>query len=314
MTEKVSQTGLRGWCLVDSELRKNPPLLTSIDIGSQSLLLINKDRCRVFEGICPHRGAHLGFGGKLIDEYILCAFHGRKVYLGQGPLDELMVREISAISVARLTFCNFGAQDLGFPRVLRRLGKHCTLIPALEERVKLPGEFVIENGFDVDHFAPVHGVEARDISITQLDSGVLRCRGVLTDLSMISSAGANPIKRAYRIYAFSPYLSVIYMGGDHPYFMIAAATPTDQGCIYRLTLALPKTVFGEPPARSVVDRLILYTKTGFLRDHQIWQHISVSKLTEVGVPLFQQFCRRFSKPFGASHARENNVRNKKQPK
>ncbi|HUO48504.1 MAG TPA: Rieske (2Fe-2S) protein, partial [Acidimicrobiales bacterium] len=45
-------------------------------------------RVRVFDAYCPHLGAHLGYGGRVCDDGIVCPFHGWR-FDGTGRLVEV---------------------------------------------------------------------------------------------------------------------------------------------------------------------------------------------------------------------------------
>ena len=47
------------------------------EIGSLPLVLVKTpDGIGAFDAVCPHRGAHLGYGGRLDGGVIVCPFHG----------------------------------------------------------------------------------------------------------------------------------------------------------------------------------------------------------------------------------------------
>jgi phenylpropionate dioxygenase-like ring-hydroxylating dioxygenase large terminal subunit len=120
---------------------------------------------RVVEPYCPHLGAHLGHGGRVEGEQIVCPFHhfafdpsGACVRTGYGtraPSARLAQREVREVNGAILVWHHAGGappswevppqQMDGFPTPFR----HATTI------VDHPQD-VVENAIDTGHIGPVH--------------------------------------------------------------------------------------------------------------------------------------------------------------
>lgn len=121
---------------------------------------------RVVEPYCPHLGAHLGHGGWVDGEEIVCPFHhfafgtdGRCVRTGYGtrpPAAQLRQREVREVNGAILVWRHGGgapptwevaAQSTeGFPQPFRYVA---TLVDHPQD--------VVENSVDTGHIAPLHG-------------------------------------------------------------------------------------------------------------------------------------------------------------
>lgn len=123
---------------------------------------------RVVEPYCPHLGAHLGYGGRVDEEEIVCPFHGFRFYTTgacvgnsyatrppRAHLGQRASREINgAIVVWRDAAGGPPTWDLpslpsdGFPSPVTRT---YTIIDHPQE--------VMENAVDIGHIAPVHGYQ-----------------------------------------------------------------------------------------------------------------------------------------------------------
>lgn len=123
---------------------------------------------RVVEPYCPHLGAHLGYGGKVDGEEIVCPFHGFRfdtdgvcianTYGTRPPrarLDQWSARELDgAILVWRDADGAPPSWELpalpsdGFPPPVRRT---YTIVDHPQE--------VMENAVDIGHILPVHGYQ-----------------------------------------------------------------------------------------------------------------------------------------------------------
>ncbi len=64
--------------------------VVALDALQRELVCFRGDdgEARVFDAHCPHLGAHLGFGGRVCDDGIVCPFHGWR-FDGQGQLVEV---------------------------------------------------------------------------------------------------------------------------------------------------------------------------------------------------------------------------------
>jgi phenylpropionate dioxygenase-like ring-hydroxylating dioxygenase large terminal subunit len=120
---------------------------------------------RAVEPYCPHLGAHLGYGGWIDGEKIVCPFHhyafdpsGACVRTGYGtrpPVARLTHREVREINGAILVWHHAAGSPPawevpahsmeGFPAPFR----HCTTL------VDHPQD-VVENAIDTGHIGPVH--------------------------------------------------------------------------------------------------------------------------------------------------------------
>jgi nitrite reductase/ring-hydroxylating ferredoxin subunit len=121
---------------------------------------------RVVEPYCPHLGAHLGYGGSVDGEEIVCPFHrfafdpsGTCVRTGYGtrpPVARLVQREVREVNGAILVWRHAGgaapswelaAQPMdGFPASFRQ-------VSALVDHP----QDIVENAVDLGHIGPIHG-------------------------------------------------------------------------------------------------------------------------------------------------------------
>jgi len=121
---------------------------------------------RVVEPYCPHLGAHLGHGGRVEGEDIVCPFHhfafgidGRCARTGYGtkpPAVQLRQREVQEVNGAILVWHHAGGAPPtwevatqstdGFPAPFRH---ETTLVDHPQE--------IVENTVDIGHIGPLHG-------------------------------------------------------------------------------------------------------------------------------------------------------------
>src|SRR6266513_2805082 len=74
---------LHGWYQIAFE-RELADGLTPLHFGQLRLMALKQNgSIRILDATCPHRGAHLAYGGKLCGDHVVCAFHGEKIHLGK---------------------------------------------------------------------------------------------------------------------------------------------------------------------------------------------------------------------------------------
>jgi 3-ketosteroid 9alpha-monooxygenase subunit A len=166
--ESTAQAGSRlhgGWYLLAlaEELAGE---VTPVELGDRALMVIRDgERLRVLDARCPHRGAHLGYGGRLAPgragAFVICPFHGKRIGLGAGTA-RLCVTEYQSIVAGDALFVRLGAdpaEDRGFDQAIKEIGAEKQIVGALVRLIRVPPAYVIENAFDYSHFTAVHGVD-----------------------------------------------------------------------------------------------------------------------------------------------------------
>lgn len=300
-----------GWYLVAFE-RELCGDVTPAAVGLHRLVLIrSKGTFRAVDADCPHRGAHLGYGGRLDGEAIICPFHGLRIGVGLCGAKNLRVSERTTLSAGGLIFVRLSSHlDCGFARALRELHTMHVIVPGYEMHVSAPADLIIENGFDTAHFRPVHGVSSRSFSAQKDPDGSFVLVGSLLakrsamarefGSSDVGSSSAGNSSLPLTLRAFSPGLSILEVGGAFPYTMIVGATPDACGAsVLRVSIALSRQIYGEQPSSRLVDHLTEASRLGIEADRRIWEQLSrVTKPTflpdiDDAVISFRQFCAAF---------------------
>jgi len=289
-----------GWYLValESELTGE---LTPVDIGPVPLVLVagEDDRVRAFDAICPHQGAHLGYGGRLDARSIVCPFHGNKVTLGAPVGSEYCVDEYPTLGYGGMIFVRLSAEyDHGLAALLDTLIDDHLFVPFNCTPVAVAGEFVIENAFDSGHFRPVHGVRNSPRFTVRRDAaGAFVAEGTLYVPTSPWHRGAEDSTLAipFRACAVSPQLVFSQIGGANPYWVITGTCPTDDGCVVRQALAVPQSGDAAPDAERITY-LARASKAGLEQDRVIWEHLRIPAEPSYGpdenaVAAFREYCR-----------------------
>jgi 3-ketosteroid 9alpha-monooxygenase subunit A len=298
-----------GWQLLAlaSELTKP---VTGLALGSRALVAIRDDgtgKIRVFDGTCPHRGAHLGHGGRITGgRSITCPFHGKRIGLGEGT-GRLCVREHETIDCGGAVFVRLSdipARDHGFEKAIRDIVSAHVVVEALICPVAVPPELIIENAFDYSHFPAVHLIPRVAPPTVRLgDDGELSITTAFHTQAPDWEAAEGDFTSHFHARAFNPYLVVSELGsGVASRFVITAAAPAPAGCVARIAIAVRR---GEPD--KAVTALIDGSKIAFEQDLVIWNNLDLSAPVRFDsgdrpVMAFRAFCASFTAPPAAPGA------------
>lgn len=295
-----------GWTQVafESDLTGD---VVPVDFGGRTLIAARADSTFVvYDGTCPHRGAHLGYGGRLDGSVVICPFHGHRVHLGNDRPALFCVAPYPSLHTAGGLFVLLEEScETGLPERLLGLVQSHHVKPAFERALSVPPEYVIENVLDADHFAAVHALDRRPrLEVTEGAGGMLRVEGrfdmVRPNKWQVEDIADAPTQTRFSAQVFSPTLVVAELGSaDAPNVVITAATPTaDGGCVARVTVALPRRREAGPPTVRELSSLVSGSRTAFEQDAVIWEHLDTSvapNYTEGDelVRIYRDYCRRF---------------------
>jgi 3-ketosteroid 9alpha-monooxygenase subunit A len=291
-----------GWYNVAFEQELTEPL-TPVVVDQRRMMLVRDERgIRAFSADCPHRGAHLAYGGRLENNCVICPFHGYRIGLGEAGQQAYQVREYPVLAVGGLIFVRLSdEQENGLSAFLQGLAEDHVFLPGFTMPVKVAAPLVVENAFDVRHFPIVHNLK--------VDKVVVRDEGdilvIETDIAypagpMLQARGITSVRSHFLARTFSPGIIVTQLIGDQlPYVAITAATPQPDGtCLLRFSLALPSAKYGPRPDEKMCAMLLASSRRGLEDDQAIWEHLSPTAAHRLnpqdrGVIAFQNYCQRF---------------------
>jgi 3-ketosteroid 9alpha-monooxygenase subunit A len=307
----------RGWYQV-AFTRELTDDLTPVTVGQLPLVLVrSSDGIQAFDAICPHRGAHLGYGGRLVRAGIVCPFHGHRIALGADAKARYSVRRYHTLEIGGLVFVLLAEEhENGLAAYLQRLTRTHCFVPGFQLRLGITPDYVVENAFDGDHFKAVHGISRRPtLQLRHSEHGELAVESTFyTDRPSLwrAPAGAGgpdgdlpsgqqgSVQLRFFARAFSPSLIATELGEEgHSHVVITAATLTPEGeSVVRVSAVVPLLPNGEPPNSDLVRHLLLDSKKAFEQDVVVWEHLdrhSLSRYAPGDRPVieFRKFCLRF---------------------
>lgn len=278
-------------------------------VGEVALALVTcGGTVRAFDAHCPHRGAHLGYGGHLDGSHVVCPFHGRRIALGERSGGELFVREYRTLTAGGAVFALLDERhENGLGALVQSLAPTHCFVPGFTLEAAVPAEVVIENAVDADHFHAVHGID-RVPRFERLPSE----HGELAVEAMFDLPRPNPwqaefgnrdgaFEMRFLTRVFSPNLVATQLGSPPAnHVVFTAATPGPDGtCVIRVTVAYAVGTEGVVPADEAARQLVRDSRTAFEQDMVIWEHLAPDHPWRGGpsdwpVAEYRQFCERFA--------------------
>ncbi|MBA8827504.1 nitrite reductase/ring-hydroxylating ferredoxin subunit [Saccharopolyspora lacisalsi] len=295
-----------GWYLLafDEELTED---VTPLHVGDRALVAVRRDgRVGVYDAICPHRGANLGYGGTVARAGVICPFHGKAIHLGEREGRRYCVREYPALQLGGVLFARLSdtsEDDRGFTEAMRKLAETHVVVAGFSLPIKVDGDLVVENAFDIDHFTALHKVpKVLKMTLEQGAEGELSMQGVFVSRSSGWSqgdAGDRVLRTGFHARAFSPTLVASELSlGDDAHVIITGTTPTSEGCIARVAYGLvPDPEDGTAPA-ELLKSLITNSKLAFEQDRTVWEHMDVTATPrfdarDESLAAFREFTTKF---------------------
>ena len=304
-----------GWYQIAFE-RELPQDVSSVSVSDRRLLIVrHQGKINVYEATCPHRGADLGIGGKLVSaQVVTCPYHGHRVALGGDGNGPYCVRKYPSLVAGGLIFALIGDFEVGqLPAMLEHLQRNLSIFPGFTKSIKVPPGMVIENAFDWAHFPPVHGVLKVDYGAPTIEDGVFTAQTTLRvgpTMWQGNSKGSDSLENDPSMCidvpllarAYSPNLTITQVavgGGDHPHFVIASAVPMLDGTsTIRLSVAMPRPPDGGEAAPELAELILKWENMGLEQDRPVWENLALNitpryTAEDDNVLQYRKFCERF---------------------
>lgn len=293
-----------GWYLAATVPELQAPITPLMIAGRKLMAVRTKDGFRVYDSVCPHRGASLAHGGTLARAGVICPFHGKAVALGDcSDPDRYAVAEVRSLLVGPVLFVgvDVDVDDRGFEATMTELALTHDLFPCPPMMIDVNPELVVENAFDLDHFIKVHHISrVTGMAWGRLPDGPAYCHAEFTVRTPAwEGGGTKVIQNRFYARAFSPTVVVTELGEPGVgQTVLTSATPTPEGCTVRVVNALRRTADG-PASPVVVRSLTDFAKKALSDDMQIWEHMDVEMTPRMDrrdapVIVFREFCDSFA--------------------
>lgn len=271
-----------GWYLVQWSADLAPRQVVPLRYFAKDLVLYRAESGEpvMLDAHCPHLGAHLGYGGRVEGDQIVCPFHAWRFASGgqctsvpysprippRACVRSYPVREHSGMILAY-----FGpegsAPGYEVPR-LDELGDPAwTPLERAQLEVATQPREIIENIGDSAHFLPVHRTRMDDFEViidgpraTQRTAG--KGRNLKGEKIVVESVATY----------HGPAVQFTRLAWAYPLVLINAHVPIDERrLVLRFGVSLRCGAGVEMP-REVIEAHVAAARNGYFEDVAIWEH------------------------------------------
>ena len=272
----------RGWFVVELSKELATSEVKPIKYFGRDMVLFRGEdgSPRVLDAFCPHLGAHLGYGGKVVENTIRCPFHawrfdetGRCVevpYAKRIPA-KACVKSHPVVEKQDLIFmwhCPHGSDpDWEIPTIEEYGSPGWTEWDVSLLHIKTHPREVVENLADKAHFGPIHGTKIEKFSNEYNGHiGIQRSKGI----AYPRGGGEDPFESQSTYYGPGYMLTV--MKSVLPNILLLAHTPIDQNSLHlRFGAMIDQSNLkegGEKFAAQYKENLLI----GFSEDIVLWDN------------------------------------------
>lgn len=273
----------RGWFMVAFSDEVKVGDIVSMKYFNRSLMCWRGEdgQVRIQDAHCPHLGADISAGGKVIGNAVQCPFH-HWCFDGTGECVEIpytdRIPKNAAIKTWKVVERNGmiylwfhpheAAPDFEVPVIEEwGLDKGWTAWRHSKIEIKTHSREVVENVVDIGHFQPVHGThvetfenEFKDHIAVQRNTGIAYPRG----------GGSDKYKLEATYYG--PGFQFTHMQGYLDAMLINAHTMVEDNLMSLRFGVSIKARQGEVITEEIKDKYIKNLTVGFLEDVQIWEN------------------------------------------
>ena len=270
----------RGWFVVASseELTHEKPTPLSYFGRKMVGFRDSQGKAVVMDAVCPHMGAHLGYGGQIEGDSIRCPFHHwefnsagkcskipyQKLIPPAAKVESFIVNEINGLiflwnDPERLE------PNFEIPQIPEWLDDGWTRWVPETRAMRTQQHEVIDNIADATHFGPVHGMHVSDFSVKFEGHQALQHQHGPSVLAH----GEDGLLSTDAVYHGPGYL-LTYLYHSIDTIMLVAHTPIDQQNLQLFYGLMVKK--GAGVDQVLIDRLTWEGKMAFFQDADIWEN------------------------------------------
>jgi len=263
----------------------------------------------VQDAYCPHLGAHLGYGGRVVGEELVCPFHGWQfdaagrntcIPYSERTNGKARLRTYPVLERNGLVMAWYHPHDTppewDIPVVAEFAPNHAEFAPAVCRyfTIDTAWQEMAENGVDSAHFRYVHGTAEVPILERYESEGV---QSHMRSKQFFVTPRGN-VEGRIDTDAWGPGFSVVRFSGIVDTVVLGCATPIDEDhCEMRFTFTVRRFA-DERATTSVGEAAINEISRQLLEDKPIWERkafIERPALADTDGPflVFRQWAAQF---------------------
>ncbi len=310
----------RGWFVISFSQELAPKEVKPIRYFGQELVLFRTEggEVKVLDAFCPHLGAHLGHGGVVEGEALVCPFHSWK-FTGDGNCAEIPYAQKVPPKSKMACWPVCEKNGVIFVWHDRDKGPPTWDVPPIDGadapndggwtpwnhgiiQIKTHPHAIAENVADSGHFIPVHDTHVDEFeNIYEAHTATQIAKGVAYPLGGGTDRFQN--KATY----YGPGFQISEMSGFFESRLLNAHTPIEQNLLDLRFAVLLKKSGDEKRMGTYSDKYVENLRQGFFQDVRIWEHkkyVDRPVLCDGDGPIMQlrKWYRQFYEPVQAGGA------------
>lgn len=271
-----------GWYLVAWSADLGPRDVLPLRYFGRDFVLYRSETGRpvLLAAHCPHLGAHLGYGGRVEGERIVCPFHAwefgadgrcaRVPYASRiPPRAEVRAHRLEEHSGMILGYFGPEGREPAYevPAISHLGDPAWTEMQRAEIEIRTQAREVIENIADLAHFKPVHNTKIDDFEViidgpraTQRSVGKGRnLRGEKIDVVSVATY-------------HGPAIQFTELAWAYPMFLVNAHVPIDEERLLLRFGVMVRPGEGVTLPPEVLEAHVAAARDGYFEDVAIWEH------------------------------------------
>lgn len=266
-------------------------------------------KASVLDAYCPHLGAHLGVGGKVVDGTLVCPFHGWRFASDGKCVEAPYAKKTPRCSVGAwhtvernglvwIWYHALGSPpEFELPTLAEYQHKEWTPYRRFGWTVASHGQEMAENAVDSAHFLYVHGT----LGVPEVHTEVLPDCFHALNTSKNRRFGMT-VSTTVDVRVFMPGMSAIRFNELAEILLVASTTPIDEEHIEQRFLFTARRK-GNPVMRKFVSTMFMReVARQFEQDLPIWEnkvHLTKPVLCDGDGPIWQ--FRKWYQRFYSAH-------------
>ncbi|UCE86207.1 MAG: Rieske 2Fe-2S domain-containing protein [Deltaproteobacteria bacterium] len=249
--------------------------------GGELVLFRGEDgRARVLDAHCPHLGAHLGHGGRVVGNAIRCPFHawefdgdGRCVrvpYAKKVP-PKAAIRAWTVDEKNGLVFVHFHKAGkppaFAIPEVPEYASEEWTDYYRRDWVIRTCNQELAENSVDPAHFKYVHRTAEVPTAKAWAEGPVFRA-----NLAYPIATGTGTLHGEIEIYAYGFGFGVTYFKGIVHTVVVISGTPIDEERVHQRLSFMVKKLDSEEATAGLGNAFVSEISRQFSEDIPIWEN------------------------------------------